>query len=387
MKQSIRVKDIVAYMATIVFALLFLFIGNRIASQNMVEFQSDDFLKVNARVLEITDITEHYDEWFSTAIITFEARITSGEYRNEIVTATQSLDDSWGIEPVEISVGDNVQLALVQAFFDSPEEWIYFDHVRINQIIILGAVFVLLLLMFGRGKGFNAIISLGFTCAAIFTVLIPAILSGKNIYISSIIVCAFAVVITLFILNGVNKKSLAAIIGCLGGVIAAGIITLIMNQTLQLTGMIDSDSRYLMFLPTENPIDLRALIFAGIIIGAVGAIMDVAVSISSALWELKTQAPKLTFSKLYNSGINIGKDIMGSMTNTLVLAYIGSSLTVILLLIVFSGSFNELFNREMVIVELLQALIGSLGILLTMPLTALVCAVFYSKKTDSGHTA
>ena len=153
-----------------------------------------------------------------------------------------------------------------------------------------------------------------------------------------------------------------------------------MNRVLGLTGWINSESAHLANLPTENPIDLKAIIFAGIIIGAVGAIMDVAVSISSALWELKAQAPKLSFGGIFKSGVNIGRDIMGSMTNTLVLAYIGSSLTVILLLIVYAASFTELLNREMVIIELLQSLVGSMGILLTMPLTALVCAVLYTKK-------
>jgi uncharacterized membrane protein len=213
-------------------------------------------------------------------------------------------------------------------------------------------------------------------------VFIPSILTGKNIYISAIVVCVYSVVVTLFLLNGVNRKSIAAITGCFGGVIAAGLLTLFMNNALSLTGMVDSESIFLLYLPTENPIDLKAIIFAGIIIGAVGAIMDVAVSISSALWELKIQAPALTFRELFASGTNIGKDIMGSMTNTLVLAYIGSSLSVILLLIVGAHSFIDLLNRELVVIELLQAIVGSLGILLTMPLTALMCALLFTQKPE-----
>jgi len=376
METKKRTLNVTIYLAIIFFALIFLFFGNRFASQGMViEYNDDEFLTVEVKVLKILDITEEaLTEWLSSTTVTFEAVITKGSGKNEVVTATQILADSFGINPNEVAEGDKVILILNEG------EWNFVDHVKIDKIFILGSIFIILLLLFGRSKGFNAILSLGFTCAAIFAVFIPSILSGKNIYVSSIIVCVYSIAVTLFLLNGVNKKSLAAVAGCFGGVIAAGLLTLIMNRALGLTGWINSESIHLANLPTENPIDLKAIIFAGIIIGAVGAIMDVAVSISSALWELKAQAPKLSFSGILKSGVNIGKDIMGSMTNTLVLAYIGSSLTIILLLVVYSTSFTELLNREMVIVELLQSLVGSLGILLTMPLTALVCAVLFAKK-------
>ena len=374
-----KIINIIVYIGIVLFALAFIFIGNRIASRDIsIEFD-DDFITAEAKIIEIVDISiEELNEWMSFTTITFEAVITRGNNRNEAVIATQQiLIDSVGYLDREVMVGNRVILT-THAIHGN--QWFFSDFVRINQIIILGAIFIALLLIFGRFKGLNSILSLGFTCVAIFAVFIPSILSGKNIYLSSIIICAYTIIITLFILNGINRKSLAAVGGCFGGIVAAGILTLIMNNALLLTGVTSNESIQLTFLPTDNPVNLRAIIFASIIIGATGAIMDVAVSISSALSELKTQAPDLSFSMLYKSGINIGRDIMGSMTNTLVLAYIGSSLTVILLLVVYTTSFTELFNREMVVVEILQALIGSLGILFTMPLTALICAVLFSQK-------
>jgi uncharacterized membrane protein len=331
-------------------------------------------------VTGIVDIIDIESEWFSETIITFQARLTSGDDRNTYVTAEQVLSDHIAVNSVRVLEGDRVLLAAFSQYDGGPTIWYYMEHVRINTILILGAVFVLLLLLFGRLKGLNAILSLGFTCLAIFTILIPSILSGRNIYITAIIVCVFSIIVTLFIVYGVNRKSLAAVAGCFGGVIAASLLTLFMSYVLNLTGLIDEESQFLLFVPTDTPIDLRAIIFAGIIIGAVGAVMDVAVSISSALSELKAQAPDVSFGNILKSGINIGRDIMGSMTNTLVLAYIGSSLSILLLLVVYADSFLELFNREFVIVELLQALIGSLGILTTMPLTALVCAFLHTRK-------
>jgi uncharacterized membrane protein len=268
--------------------------------------------------------------------------------------------------------GDRVMLGL------TPQGvWNFIDYVRIHQIVALCAVFVVLLLVFGRGKGFNALLALGLTAGAVFVVFIPSIMAGHNIYVSSIIVCAYSVLTTLFIINGVSQKSAAAITGCLGGVVAAGLLTFIMNRAMMLTGITQTESVNLLYL-TDVPIDLNAIIFAGIIIGASGAIMDMAVSISSSLWEIKEKKPDAAFHDIFKSGVQIGKDILGSNINTLVLAYIGSSLTIILILLGFDVSLFRLMNRELVIVELLKAIVGSFGIFLTMPLTALACAFLYT---------
>jgi uncharacterized membrane protein len=153
-----------------------------------------------------------------------------------------------------------------------------------------------------------------------------------------------------------------------------------MDKVLFLSGIVDEHSRYIANLPVEIPINLKAIIFAGIIIGAMGAIMDVAMSISSSLWEVKEKAGSIDFKTLFRSGLTIGRDIMGSMANTLILAYIGTSLSVVLILSVYSSSFLSLFNTEMIVVEILQALAGSLGLLFALPLTAFFCSVFYLRK-------
>ena len=375
---NITRKNLITYALIIIFALLFLFIGNRIASDGIVALYDDELLPtVETRINRILDVAEvQHNDWMSDTVIIFEASITRGDRQGEIVTATQVIINYFYAQPREVAQGDRVVLIYTQG------DWHFFEYVRINTIIFLGVIFTALLLIFGRFKGLNALLSLGFTCVAIFAVFIPSILSGRNIYIWAIIVCIYVVVVTLLLLNGVNKKSFTAIVGCLGGILSAAILTLIMDRALALTGMIDTDFVSLTFLPTANPINLNAIIFAGIIIGAVGAVMDVAVSISSALWELKRTSPQLSFGEFLKSGVNIGRDIMGSMTNTLVLAYIGSSLTVILLLIVYTDSLAELLSRELVIIELLKALIGGMGILLTMPLTAIVCAILYPQSKE-----
>jgi len=367
----------IPYVIVLICAIVFLYVGNRVATTGMVVYGEDAVANTyEARILRLVNVTDHYSHFDEWQIFTFEAEITTrGNRRGEVVIFSQNTRGFFLERFIRVAEeGDRVMLVLAAS------GWNFIDYVRIHNVAILGAVFIVLLIAFGRFKGFNSVVSLGLTCLGIFAVFIPSVLSGRNIYISSILICIYAIVTTIFVINGVNKKSTAAVAGCLGGILAAGILTFFMSRTMELTGLTQSESRVLLQLPLENPIDLNAIIFAGIIIGAVGAIMDIAVSISSALWELKTQMPASSFKDIFKSGITIGKDILGSSINTLVLAYIGSSLTIVLFLLSHFNSLTRILNRELVLVELLQAVIGGFGIFLTMPLTALICAVLFSKK-------
>ena len=255
------------------------------------------------------------------------------------------------------------------------------EYVRTDTLIMFGAAFALLLIIFGGLKGLNTILSLSFTCLAIFSVFVPAILSGKNIYLWAITTCTYIIIMTLLIVNGANKKSLCGAVGCFSGVLVSGGLSLFADKFLKLTGMVDEESLYLKFLLDDRTIDLKAIIFAAILIGAVGAIMDVAISLSSALYEVYEANATCTPAILMRSGMTIGRDIMGTMSNTLVLAYIGSSLSLVLLLAAYSSSLLGLLNREMIVVEILQALVGSFGLLLTIPLTSAVCSLVYCHKS------
>ena len=379
----------IPYLITVIIAVLLLFTGHNAAMDGMADFQNHSHEVVRARVQTVVehversfDFFDDYEDYediddfgFSSMVpensIIFEARVTSGIRTGEVITAEQTFSPLLMDRSKEVAEGDRVLLV------NNNIGWFFGGYVRTNALLVLGILFAVLLLVFGGKKGFNTILSLGFTCAAIFTVFIPSILSGKNIYLMSILVCIYTIAMTLLIVIGYNKKSLAAVAGCTAGVMVAGIIAVIMDRAMYLTGIVDEHSRYLVHLPGNVQLNLNAIIFAGVIIGAMGAIMDVAISISSSLWEVKEKAGLIKFQELFRSGLNIGRDIMGSMANTLILAYIGSSLTVVLLLSVYSGSFLSLFNSEMIAVEILQALAGSLGILFAMPLTALFCSIIF----------
>lgn len=151
-----------------------------------------------------------------------------------------------------------------------------------------------------------------------------------------------------------------------------------------MTGLLEEESIYLVQLYPDNPINLKAIIFAMIIVGAVGAVMDVSMSISSSLYELRIKSPTIQPKELMRSGFTIGRDMMGTMANTLVLAYIGSSLTCVLLLVAYNANLQQVLNKEIIVAEILQALAGSMGMLLTLPLTSVVCAAIYYQKPSKG---
>jgi uncharacterized membrane protein len=378
-------KSVLLYVTVIVVSALLLIIGNRIATTNLDLFSEEfaqDVLKAKVLEIESRDVNSYsLDETVSieSIDITFRAKVLNGYLKDEVISATQSIDGFIAKNAAEVEVGDKVLLVLAD-----PDEfsWYFMEYVRSDKLIILAICFVLALFFYGRFKGVNTILSLAYTCGAVFFVFIPAILSGKNIYLWTILVCIYSVLTTYILVIGFTKKSVAAAIGCLSGILLTGLLTVVMDKVLELSGILDEDSVYLTYLPTENPIDLRAIIFAAILIGAMGAIMDVSMSIASSLWEIKEESASPTRGSLFKSGMNIGRDVLGTMANTLILAYIGISLSVVLLLSVYSSSVLYLFNREMIVVEILQSLVGSFGLLFAMPLTSLVSAFLYTEKKD-----
>lgn len=384
-------KNKLIYILTIVLSIIFIVVGNEMATKDSLFFNEDN--KQEIIKTKIIDINEEVEDNYSlgetetiyqTKII-FTAEVLSGKYKGKIIEATQNVDTLLAVQAEKVSVGDKVLLGETEDVLTNTD-WVFLEYVRSDALIILGVLFFIVLIVFGQLKGINTIVSLIFTCLAIFMVFIPSILAGKNIYIWSSMTCIFIIIMTLLVVNGASKKSLAAAIGCFSGIAVSGILTIIMDKIIKLTGLVNDEAMYLQMLSTENPIDLKAIVFASIIIGAIGAIMDVSMSISSSLMEIYEASEKLKFKDLFNSGMNIGRDIMGTMANTLILAYIGSSLSMTLLLIAYNYSFIELLNREMIVVEILQSLVGSFGILFTIPLTSLVCAYLYTNKKKNNNT-
>ncbi len=336
---------------------------------------------IKARVIRVTDVNVQNVTGESEFItVKFKAQALNTELRGKTVEAVQEIDKSYAFSPRQVEENDKV---LIEGYIQNGEMlFVFGDFIRITPLLWLLIVFCILIVVFAKMQGLKTVVSLGFTCLSVFTVLIPAILNGHNIYLWSILVCIFITIMTLCLISGFNVKSVCAGIGCICGVLCSGLITLIMDKFLNMTGLIEEESIYLVQLYPDNPINLKAIIFAMIIVGAVGAVMDVSMSISSSLYELRIKSPSTKPNALMKSGFTIGRDMMGTMANTLVLAYIGSSLTSVLLLVAYNADIQQVINREIIVAEILQALAGSMGMLLTLPLTSAICSVVYYGKEE-----
>ena len=370
-------KNLIVWILTFVVSAVFIFASHAYVSKDLQLMQGKEH-DVKAVVTELGEFVtnEDPDSDYISKTLYFKARITSGELKGQEVDSFQQMDNYFDTGERFVKAGDKVIL------YDAEDgTWPFTSYARFDYVLVLGIVFLVLLIVFGRGKGVSTVVSLAFTCLAVFYVFLPAVLSGKNVYLWTIIICVFTIIMTLLLTNGLTSKSVNTMLGCGFGVMTAGILAVIYDKIMHLTGIIDEHSVYLQIMNDEGgSIDLRGLIFAMITIGAMGAVMDVAMDIASSLYEVHKHAPQISFGELFRSGLNIGRDVMGTMANTLVLAYIGSSLCSILLRVSFSSSMLMMMNTESICVELLQALLGSLGILLTIPLTTLVCCFAYMKR-------
>ena len=367
-----------SYIATVVLALVFLVLGNRAASGGKL-FSDEGAELIRARALAVISVEkDNYsedDESLIMTTVTFDAKALSGRQKGMTLRCRQEVDNVYGLALPLVEARDVVLLD-VQGTVDGESSYVLTDFVRTTPLIWLGVLFAVLLVLSGRKKGADTLLSFAFSILAIFLVLVPALLSGRNIYLWSLLICVYIVVTNLLIVQGASSKSLAAALGCLGGVLCAGLIMLLVNRPMHITGLIEEDSIYL----KSMGIDIRATVFCMILIGSVGALMDVAMDIAAALKELRQGRPDITARELMRAGLNIGQDLIGTMANTLVLAYIGESMGLLLVMIHYSPNATYMVNREMIAVAILQCLAGCLSVLAVVPLTSFFCSLLYTGK-------
>ena len=377
------------YIITVIVSAALLYAGYLWAgydpSANPNLSMEEEYLKARVTELISADIID-YPNGTSETNIVFSCEVLSGDKKGEVLTASQSVSDQGAFRVKAVEKGDRVVLvnSAFQGAGGTRNEYFFAEYARADAVFVLLGVFALLVILFGGKKGVSTLISLAFTCLAVIAVLVPAILAGKDIYLATALTCSYMVIMTLVIVNGYSAKTLSAILGCLGGIAVSALICFVMQRIIRLSGYLEEQDYFLVLM---NPdIDLKAIVYSSILIGAVGAVMDVAVDISSSLSEISRKIGYVPFSDMFSSGIRIGRDIMGTMSNTLVLAYIGSSLCGVLLICSYKTSALNIFNAESIVVELLQAIVGSLGILFAIPVTAAVCAVVYNRKNPKRNS-
>ena len=343
--------------------------------------EDTDYIIFKAKVLEI-----EYDDTAEKRNVSLEAdiryqhlkiEILDGSHKGETMTIRHTIER---IMPgyYIFKVGDKL---LVRATEDNGKiETVKIqEKVRDVQVYLIVGLFVALLLIIGGIKGLKTLVSLVIAVAMIFFGYIPLIIKGINPILASLGISIPVVIITLIIISGKNIKTFVAIIGTSLGVIISGILAFIFGNFANLTGLADDSSISLAYIPHFRNLDYKGILFGTILIGAIGAIMDVAISIASALYEINDLDKNISKKNMIISGMNIGKDMMGSMSNTLILAYVGTTLHLIILFIVYRIRFTEIINLDSIATEIIRAMAGSIGLIITIPVTVVIGTAIYKK--------
>lgn len=279
-----------------------------------------------------------------------------------------------------LNVGDKVYVSISYDSNGGIEstyiEYINNERFLVAMIILYSGAIVLI----GGMKGVRALVGLIITVLAVFFIMVPLIYDGYDSILVTVLTSIGIIAITFIIVSGFTKQTLAASLGTAGGIIVAGIFAIVFGNLMKLTGSCE-DSLQLSMIEGGSRFNFENIMISGIIVGALGACMDVGMSIASALHELSVEGNGMTIKKLIRSGMNIGKDVMGTMTNTLILAYVGSSLTVILMLKGYGFEAYQIANNtQLVLEEVVRAIAGSFGLVITIPITTLVSSVLMGKR-------
>jgi len=249
----------------------------------------------------------------------------------------------------------------------------YTEHVRITPILWLLATFVLAILLISRWKGLRSLLSMAFSLFVIIRYIIPHILAGKDPVQVSIIGSALLLGVTLYLTYGWNLKTHAAVLGMVFVLLITGTLAYIFVVFTRLTGAGDENALFLIQM-LQSHINLRGLLLGGMIIGALGVLDDLVTTQASAVFELYGANPGLGYRSLYNAAMRIGQDHVAATVNTLVLAYAGASLPMLLMFSLGRGEFGYLVNFSFVAEEIVRTLVGSLGLVAAVPLTTAIAA-------------
>lgn len=346
------------------------------------EVQTPDDSLFYAKVLEILDEKETASE---NGVISKQQNIKllllSGPEKNKEVVY-QGIDQFSVVSQNYYQVGDKVLVNKSQTD-DGRDFYDITDYVRLNGLFYLFLFFIFLVIIIAKWKGFKALLSLLFSVLVIMKFMIPNILAGFNPFWITLIGALFILIFIIYFTEGLNKKSNLAVFSIILVLSIVGVLTLFFEAYLRLSGMSNEESMLLIGL-TEQAINFRGLLLAGILLGTLGVLDDVVISQISAVEELKKANNNFDFKNLYHRGINIGKSHLASMINTLFLAYAGAALPLLILFSLKTGPWLSpglVINNEMIATEILRTLIGSIGILLAVPISTYLAAKYFAKKS------
>ncbi len=304
-----------------------------------------------------------------------QLKITSGTYQGEIITGSSMNGYLYG---AYCEKGTKVIVRLSE--YDGSISASVYNYDREMPILVLVVFFLLVMWIVGGKRGIHSITALVFTFFLILTLYVPLIYMGCSPFLAAVLCVALITTLSIFLIGGPSKKSLCAIVGTVTGVVAAGVIALIFGKAAHINGYNVESIETLIYIGQNTNLNIGEVLFSGILVSSLGAVMDVAMSVSSALTEITENSPGISRKDLFKSGMQIGRDMIGTMSNTLILAYVGSSVNTLLIIYAYQYSAHQVFGMYSIGIEIMQSLSGTLGIILTVPFVSAVSAYALCKK-------
>lgn len=249
---------------------------------------------------------------------------------------------------------------------------------RGGVIYLFAALYLLVLCLVGGKQGIKGALGLVFTFLCILFVYLPLVYRGFSPFWVAVLVCVVTTVVTLYLIGGPTKKTLVAAGGTIAGVIIAGVAATLFSMASGISGWNVSDIESLLTLWNVADIQVGGLLFSGLLISSLGAVMDVAMSIGSAIGEIHVQNPAISRRDLFRAGIHVGRDMMGTDSNTLILAFAGGSVSMLLLDYAYDLPYLQIINSNNIGIAIMQGLSGSFGIVLVVPITVLLAVAAYT---------
>ncbi|MCI9080879.1 MAG: YibE/F family protein [Lachnospiraceae bacterium] len=378
-----RLNFLALFLCAVIFFCFYFYVQTGTKKSSSSEGQSSYSEYELATVVSITEDTTQPSEMFEgkyTGNQTLMVKIDSGQYKGMTMTAMSYLGALYG---TPLSEGDPVVVSIYTVDNAVNSITVYEYNRTFHILLILGA-FVAITVIIGRKKGLQSLLGLAFTVICLIFILIPLLMKGFPTLITTFCVCVYVAVVSFIFIGGVTKKSVCAMLGTFTGLGLAVIFGLLAQWLVKVDGMRMGEyvDALLQLKQKGTPIQLSGLLIGGMIISTLGAVMDVAMSISSAMQELTSVNSSLTRQDLWKSGMNIGRDMIGTMTNTLILAFAGSSFLMVLYIYSLGVPVYELLSSTLVATELVHGIASSIGVIVSVPLTVLIGTFFYVNDSD-----
>lgn len=370
-KKKIVLRRLLRLMLPMVLVFVILILGGQVQKKVLGPDHSSFYVRAR-----ITAVTVDYATGEFAGIQKVTAVVTQGQYKGmtcELDNPNSYHIGAYGDEGTKI-------VALVRMTEDGTLEGTVYNHDRTPMIYMLLGLFALVTVLVGGKKGAATLYALAFTFLCVICMYIPLLYVGCNGILAAILTSVTILTAAIYILNGWSAKTLCAIIGTTLGVAASGLLAMVIGRSFHLSGFNMDEVESMVYIANASRLKVGDLLYAGVLISSLGAVMDVSVSIVAAMEEVRLHSSGISGKELFASGMRVGKDMIGTMSNTLILAYTGSATGIMMNAYANDMPYLRLMSYNSVVVEILCGLCGTIGVILTVPLQAAITVLFFGRK-------